>query len=50
MLYTDWASPTMYHTLATNFQKLMAGKTSPPGRGQGDPGRLDEVRRHAQGG
>lgn len=28
MLYTDWASPTMYQTLASNFQKLMAGKTS----------------------
>jgi raffinose/stachyose/melibiose transport system substrate-binding protein len=29
MLYTDWASPTMYQTLASNFQKLMADKTSP---------------------
>jgi len=28
MLYTDWASPTMYQTLASNFQKLMAGQTS----------------------
>ena len=28
MLYTDWASPTMYQTLASNFQKLMADKTS----------------------
>ena len=27
MLYTDWASPTMYDTLASNFQELMAGKT-----------------------
>ncbi len=28
MFYTDWASPTMYQTLASNFQKLMADKTS----------------------
>jgi raffinose/stachyose/melibiose transport system substrate-binding protein len=28
MLYTDWASSTMYQTLASNFQKLMADKTS----------------------
>ena len=27
MLYTDWASPTMYDTLASNFQELLAGKT-----------------------
>ena len=29
MLYTDWASPTMYDTLASNFQDLLAGKVSP---------------------
>jgi raffinose/stachyose/melibiose transport system substrate-binding protein len=28
MLYTDWASPTMYDTLASNFQDLLAGKIS----------------------
>jgi raffinose/stachyose/melibiose transport system substrate-binding protein len=28
-LYTDWASPSMYNTLAKNFQEVMAGKTSP---------------------
>ena len=28
-LYTDWASPSMYDTLAKNFQEVMAGKTSP---------------------
>jgi raffinose/stachyose/melibiose transport system substrate-binding protein len=28
MLYTDWASPSMYNTLAQNFQEVMAGKTS----------------------
>jgi raffinose/stachyose/melibiose transport system substrate-binding protein len=29
MLYTDWASPTMYNTLASNFQQLLAGKETP---------------------
>ena len=29
MLYTDWASPTMYDTLASNFQDLLAGRISP---------------------
>ena len=29
MLYTDWASPSMYDTLAQNFQELLAGKKSP---------------------
>jgi raffinose/stachyose/melibiose transport system substrate-binding protein len=29
MLYTDWASPTMYNTLASHFQNLLAGKESP---------------------
>jgi raffinose/stachyose/melibiose transport system substrate-binding protein len=28
MLYTDWASPTMYDTLASNFQDLLAGRMS----------------------
>jgi len=28
MLYTDWASPTMYDTLASNFQDLLAGRIS----------------------
>ena len=49
-LYTDWASPSMYDTLAKNFQEVMAGKTSPTDARQGDPGRLDEVRRRAAGG
>ena len=29
MLYTDWASTSMYNTLAKQFQLVMAGKTSP---------------------
>ncbi|MFN8222974.1 MAG: extracellular solute-binding protein [Gaiellales bacterium] len=29
LLYTDWASPTMYTTLQNQFQLLVAGKTSP---------------------
>jgi raffinose/stachyose/melibiose transport system substrate-binding protein len=29
MLYTDWASPSMYDTLASNFQELLAGRKSP---------------------
>jgi raffinose/stachyose/melibiose transport system substrate-binding protein len=29
MLYTDWASPSMYDTLAKNFQLAMAGKETP---------------------
>jgi raffinose/stachyose/melibiose transport system substrate-binding protein len=29
MLYTDWASTSMYNTLAKNFQLVMAGKESP---------------------
>lgn len=28
MLYTDWASPSMYDTLASNFQELLAGRKS----------------------
>ena len=48
MLYTDWASTSMYDTLAKEFQLVVAGKKSPDGRRQGDPGRLGEVRRHAQ--
>jgi raffinose/stachyose/melibiose transport system substrate-binding protein len=29
LLYTDWASPTMYQTLASNYQQLLAGRISP---------------------
>ena len=29
MLYTDWASTSMYNTLAKEFQLVMAGKKSP---------------------
>jgi raffinose/stachyose/melibiose transport system substrate-binding protein len=29
LLYTDWASPSMYTTLQNQFQLLVAGKTSP---------------------
>ena len=28
-LYADWASPSMYETLAKNYQEVMAGKTTP---------------------
>jgi raffinose/stachyose/melibiose transport system substrate-binding protein len=28
LLYTDWASPTMYQTLASQYQQLLAGRTS----------------------
>ncbi len=31
LLYTDWASPSMYTTLQNQFQLLLAGKTSPAG-------------------
>jgi len=31
LLYTDWASPSMYTTLQNQFQLLLAGKTSPSG-------------------
>jgi raffinose/stachyose/melibiose transport system substrate-binding protein len=29
LLYTDWASPTMYTTLQNQYQQLLAGRTSP---------------------
>ena len=29
LLYTDWASPSMYTTLQNQFQNLLAGKTTP---------------------
>ena len=29
LLYTDWASPTMYTTLQNQFQQLVAGRTTP---------------------
>jgi raffinose/stachyose/melibiose transport system substrate-binding protein len=29
LLYTDWASPSMYTTLQNQFQLLLAGKTTP---------------------
>jgi raffinose/stachyose/melibiose transport system substrate-binding protein len=31
LLYTDWASPSMYTTLQTQFQLLVAGRTTPQG-------------------
>ena len=29
LLYTDWASPSMLDTLKTQFQLLLAGRTTP---------------------
>ena len=29
MLYTDWASPSMYTTLQNQYQNLLAGRTTP---------------------
>jgi raffinose/stachyose/melibiose transport system substrate-binding protein len=29
LLYTDWASPSMYTTLQNQYQQLLAGRTSP---------------------
>ncbi len=29
LLYTDWASPSMYTTLQNQFQQLLAGRTTP---------------------
>ena len=48
MLYTDWASTSMYDTLAKQFQLVMAGKTSPADAAKAIQSGLDEVRRHAQ--
>jgi raffinose/stachyose/melibiose transport system substrate-binding protein len=31
LLYTDWASPSMYTTLQNQFQSLLAGRTTPEG-------------------
>ena len=31
LLYTDWASPSMYTTLQNEYQKLLAGRTTPEG-------------------
>jgi raffinose/stachyose/melibiose transport system substrate-binding protein len=31
LLYTDWASPSMYATLQNQFQSLLAGRTPPQG-------------------
>ena len=31
LLYTDWASPSMYTTLQNQFQQLVAGRTTPAG-------------------
>jgi raffinose/stachyose/melibiose transport system substrate-binding protein len=31
LLYTDWASPSMYTTLQNQFQLLLAGRTTPAG-------------------
>jgi hypothetical protein len=29
LLYTDWASPSMYTTLQNQYQSLLAGRTTP---------------------
>ena len=29
LLFTDWASPTMFDTIGAEFQKLAAGQASP---------------------
>ena len=29
LLYTDWASPSMYTTLQNQYQNLLAGRTTP---------------------
>ena len=47
LLYTDWASPSMYTTLQNQFQLLLAGKHDPAGDGEGRAGRLGEVRQDA---
>jgi raffinose/stachyose/melibiose transport system substrate-binding protein len=31
LLYTDWASPSMYTTLQNQYQELLAGRTSAEG-------------------
>jgi raffinose/stachyose/melibiose transport system substrate-binding protein len=31
LLYTDWASPSMYTTLQNQYQQLLAGRTTPAG-------------------
>jgi raffinose/stachyose/melibiose transport system substrate-binding protein len=31
LLYTDWASPSMYTTLQNQYQNLLAGRTTPEG-------------------
>jgi raffinose/stachyose/melibiose transport system substrate-binding protein len=31
LLYTDWASPSMYTTLQNQYEQLLAGRTSPAG-------------------
>ena len=47
LLYTDWASPSMYTTLQNQFQLLLAGRTDARRHGEGRPGRLGEVRQDA---
>ena len=47
LLYTDWASPSMYTTLQNQFQLLLAGRTDAGRHGEGRPGRLGEVRQDA---
>ncbi len=47
LLYTDWASPSMYTTLQNQYQNLLAGRTTPQGDGEGRPGRLGQVRQDA---
>jgi len=34
LLYTDWASPSMYTTLQNQYQLLLAGRTTPQGMAQ----------------
>jgi raffinose/stachyose/melibiose transport system substrate-binding protein len=34
LLYTDWASPSMYTTLQNQYQNLLAGRTTPQGMAQ----------------
>ena len=48
MLYTDWASPTMYDTLASNFQDLLAGRISAQDMAKNVQDDWDEVRRDAE--
>ena len=48
MLYTDWASTSMYDTLAKEFQLVVAGKKSPADAAKTIQADCGQVRRHAQ--